>query len=49
VCMRVFIGVSARTCMSICVCIVFLKKILVASRFTSVQVLFFHVVDCICA
>jgi hypothetical protein len=23
---RVFIGVSARTCMSICVCIVFLKK-----------------------
>jgi hypothetical protein len=23
---RVFIGVSARTCMSICVCTVFLKK-----------------------
>jgi hypothetical protein len=27
VCMYVFIGVSARTCMSICVCTVFLKKI----------------------
>jgi hypothetical protein len=27
VCVRVFIGVSARTCMSICVCTVFLKKI----------------------
>jgi hypothetical protein len=26
-CVRVFIGVSARTCMSICVCIVFLKKL----------------------
>jgi hypothetical protein len=26
VCVRVFIGVSARTCMSICVCTVFLKK-----------------------
>jgi hypothetical protein len=26
VCGRVFIGVSAHTCMSICVCIVFLKK-----------------------
>jgi hypothetical protein len=26
VCMRVFIGVGARTCMSICVCTVFLKK-----------------------
>jgi hypothetical protein len=26
VCMRVFIGVSAHTCMSICVCTVFLKK-----------------------
>jgi hypothetical protein len=26
-CMRVFIEVSARTCMSICVCTVFLKKI----------------------
>jgi hypothetical protein len=25
VCMHVFIGVSARTCMSICVCTVFLK------------------------
>jgi hypothetical protein len=25
-CVRVFIGVSARTCMSICVCTVFLKK-----------------------
>jgi hypothetical protein len=27
VCVRVFIWVSARTCMSICVCTVFLKKI----------------------
>jgi hypothetical protein len=26
VCVCVFIGVSARTCMSICVCTVFLKK-----------------------
>jgi hypothetical protein len=26
VCVRVFIGVSARTCMSICVCTVLLKK-----------------------
>jgi hypothetical protein len=26
VCVRVFIGVSVRTCMSICVCTVFLKK-----------------------
>jgi hypothetical protein len=26
VCVRVFIGVSAHTCMSICVCTVFLKK-----------------------
>jgi hypothetical protein len=26
-CVRVFIGVNARTCMSIYVCIVFLKKI----------------------
>jgi hypothetical protein len=26
VCVHVFIGVSARTCMSICVCTVFLKK-----------------------
>jgi hypothetical protein len=26
VCVRVFIGMSARTCMSIYVCIVFLKK-----------------------
>jgi hypothetical protein len=26
VCVRVFIRVSARTCMSICVCTVFLKK-----------------------
>jgi hypothetical protein len=26
VCVRVFIGVSAHTCMSICVCIVFIKK-----------------------
>jgi hypothetical protein len=26
VCVRVFIGVGAHTCMSICVCIVFLKK-----------------------
>jgi hypothetical protein len=25
-CVRVFIGVSARTCMSICICTVFLKK-----------------------
>jgi hypothetical protein len=25
-CVHVFIGVSARTCMSICVCTVFLKK-----------------------
>jgi hypothetical protein len=25
-CVRVFIGVSAHTCMSICICIVFLKK-----------------------
>jgi hypothetical protein len=25
-CVRVFIGVSDRTCMSICVCTVFLKK-----------------------
>jgi hypothetical protein len=28
VCVRVFIGVSARTCMSICVCTVFVKKVL---------------------
>jgi hypothetical protein len=27
VCMCVFIGVSARTCISICVCTVFLKKL----------------------
>jgi hypothetical protein len=26
VCVRVFIGVSAHTCMNICVCIMFLKK-----------------------
>jgi hypothetical protein len=26
ICVRVFIGVSARTCMSICVCTLFLKK-----------------------
>jgi hypothetical protein len=26
ICVRVFIGVNARTCMSICVCTVFLKK-----------------------
>jgi hypothetical protein len=26
VCVRVFLGVSVRTCMSICVCTVFLKK-----------------------
>jgi hypothetical protein len=26
VCVRVFIGVSARTCMSTCVCTMFLKK-----------------------
>jgi hypothetical protein len=26
VCVHMFIGVSARTCMSICVCSVFLKK-----------------------
>jgi hypothetical protein len=26
ICMCVFIGVSAHTCMSICICIVFLKK-----------------------
>jgi hypothetical protein len=28
VCVRVFIGVSAHTCMSICVCTVFVKKVL---------------------
>jgi hypothetical protein len=26
ICVRVFIGMSARTCMSICVCTVFLKN-----------------------
>jgi hypothetical protein len=28
VCVRIFIGMSARMCMSICVCTVFLKKII---------------------
>jgi hypothetical protein len=27
VCVRIFIGVSAHTCMSICVCTAFLKKV----------------------
>jgi hypothetical protein len=33
VCVRVFIGMSDRTCMSICVCTVFLKKISIALVF----------------
>jgi hypothetical protein len=33
VCVRVFIEVSARMCMSICVCTVFLKKIHIVLNF----------------
>jgi hypothetical protein len=32
VCVRVFIGVSAHTCVSICVCTMFLKKVLAESH-----------------
>jgi hypothetical protein len=43
VCVHVFIGVSARMCMSICVCTVFLKKILLylegnAAAFSALKV-----------
>jgi hypothetical protein len=34
VCVRVFIGVSAHTCMIICVCTVFLKNEYLKSGFT---------------
>jgi hypothetical protein len=34
VCVRMFIGVSARMCMSICVCTVFLKKKITQERQT---------------
>jgi hypothetical protein len=41
VCVRMFIEVSARTCMSICVCTVFLKKIKLAFQLFFVRSILF--------
>jgi hypothetical protein len=43
ICVRVFIGVSAHTCMSIYICIVFLKK--VPDKLLMLQILIVDVID----